>query len=95
MSNRCVFLFVAAFLLAVPLRSYANDSAALTPCDLLNDPAKYNKQTVQVRGRVSVAFEDFTLATPDCDSQAKRRIWLAYASLGFKTSPARGIGNVL
>jgi hypothetical protein len=78
MMNGCVLLFVTALLFAVPLRSYAGESATLASCDLANNPAMYNKQIVQVRGRVLVAFEDFTLATPDCHGQGQRWIWLTY-----------------
>jgi len=77
MINRCDLLFVAA-LLAIPISSYGSDSATLSPCDLMNNPAKYNKQTIQVRGRVLVAFENFSLATSECDGEGKRWIWLTY-----------------
>jgi hypothetical protein len=69
--------YLACLLFAVSI-CQAQSPPSATPCDFVNEPAKYDKQTIQVRGRVLIAFEDFTLATPDCDSEGKRWIWLTY-----------------
>jgi hypothetical protein len=49
------------------------------PCDLLQDPAKFTNQIVQVRATVSIAFESFTLKALGCDEEKDARpIWLVY-----------------
>jgi hypothetical protein len=47
----------------------------VSPCELAADPPKYDRKLVRVRGRVSLAFEDFSLITDDCHQRAA--VWLA------------------
>jgi hypothetical protein len=45
-------------------------------CDLARDPKSFDGKTVRVRGTLNVDFEDFSLDTPNCDTQ--QGIWLAF-----------------
>lgn len=47
-------------------------------CDLASNPQAFDGQWVQVRGHVSLGFEDFTLYEPGCDKPLTRRVWLMY-----------------
>ncbi len=49
----------------------------VSPCDLAQDPPKYNHKLVRVRGQVSLAFEDFGLYSTECPD-TRFRIWLEF-----------------
>jgi hypothetical protein len=82
-------LTAAAVLLAATAWAQAGGPSTPPPtvafCDLLSNPQAFDGQWIQVRGRVSVAFEDFSLRESDCDRPLTRSIWLAYG--GDQESP--------
>ena len=45
-------------------------------CDLARDPKSFDGKPIRVRGTLNVDFEDFSLDTPNCDTQ--QGIWLAF-----------------
>jgi hypothetical protein len=45
-------------------------------CDLAGHPKPFDGETIRVRGRLNVYFEDFTLAVGDCNTS--QYIWLAF-----------------
>ena len=47
-------------------------------CDLVANPQAFDGQWIQVRGHVSLGFEDFSLHEPGCDKPLARNTWLAY-----------------
>jgi hypothetical protein len=47
----------------------------VTPCQLMDDPATYNHELVEVTGFFSHGFENSTVTDPGC---ASRSIWLEY-----------------
>ena len=47
-------------------------------CDLTHNPATYDGQWINVRGRVSMQFEDFSLFDPDCNSSNLAGVWLTF-----------------
>ena len=60
-------------------------------CDLIQSPQTYDGNPVRVRGNVTLAFEDFTLSDPECQSHWSPHtvfspIWLTYG--GDVSSPA-------
>jgi hypothetical protein len=59
-------------------------------CDLVSNPTKYSKQVIEVRSRVSLEFEDFSLVTDGCDRKA-RSIWLVYG--GDEPTPTMSTVN--
>jgi hypothetical protein len=56
----------------------ATPPATVAFCDLLANPQAFDGQWLQVRGRISLGFEDFTLGEPGCDKPLTRAIWLEY-----------------
>jgi hypothetical protein len=73
--------------------AFAEASVPATPpptvsfCDLLSNPKAFDGQWIQVRGHVSLAFEDFTLWEPGCDKPLARSIWLEYG--GDEETPTK------
>ena len=61
--------------LQVSVRAQA--PAHVTVCDLVKSPETYGGKVVEVRGRVALAFEDFSLAQEGCED-AYPGVWLAY-----------------
>jgi hypothetical protein len=83
-------LLTAAVLLTASTASAQAGGPATPPptvsfCDLLTNPQAFDGQWIQVRGRISVAFEEFSLRESDCDRPLTRLIWLAYG--GDEESP--------
>ena len=52
----------------------AEDAIPVSLCELLADPAAYNHKLVEISGRVSRGFEDFTLSDEVC--HGGNPIWL-------------------
>ena len=75
---------------SVSLYSAQSAQSVYSPCDLLENPAKFDSQTIQVRGKISQNFEDFTFATEGCRKQM-RGIWLAYG--GDEPTPITSLVN--
>jgi hypothetical protein len=67
------FLFAVAFCSA----SRGGDVVDVTICQLLVNPSAYDHKLIKVSGRVSFAFEEFTLTSTECPAQ-RGRIWLDY-----------------
>jgi hypothetical protein len=62
----------------------------VTACDLLQSPANFDKQTVQLRGDVHLAFEEFTLTSESCPHKWPG-IWLAFG--GDRATPTMSTAN--
>lgn len=71
---RFIFVGVSALPAFVCL---AQEPIKVTPCDLVTIPERYAGKLVEVRGRVDLAFENFTLAQPGCEGKYPR-IWLMF-----------------
>jgi hypothetical protein len=71
-----------------------------SPCELMQNPAKYANQTVEVRARISIGFEDFTLVAPNCTGDPPP-VWLAFGGdeptpiMSMVNDPERKPGSVL
>lgn len=69
------------FLLVPCLVSWPTQAQArplvVSLCELLKSPGKFDKQTIQLRGRVHLAFEDFTLRPAACPDKLPA-IWLTF-----------------
>lgn len=92
MKDRFLFLIAALFFFVLALPVLAQAPIHATPCDLVNNPGKYANQVVEVRGSVSISFEDFTLVEPGCE-EASRPIWLIYG--GDEPTPTASTVNDL
>jgi hypothetical protein len=77
-------------LLLVPICALAQGPTKVSPCDLVQQPEKYTRQWVEVRGTVDLAFEDFSLRTVDCGEKLQG-IWLAYG--GDEPTPTPSTAN--
>lgn len=49
----------------------------VTLCDLITDPAAYDRKVVEIAAFVSHGFEDFTLFDPRCSDETPR-VWVEY-----------------
>ena len=67
---------VAGLSLCLPAARADENAVAVSVCDLARNPKGYDGKTIQVRGTLSVHFEDFTLQTGSCKSG--QLIWLAF-----------------
>jgi len=56
-------------------------------CDLAANPQAFDGQWIQVHGRISLAFEDFTLWEQGCDKPLTRSVWLEYG--GDEETPTK------
>lgn len=56
-------------------------------CDLLSNPKAFDGQWIQVHGRISLAFEDFTVWELGCDKPLTRSVWLEYG--GDEETPTK------
>ena len=73
-----VFVFVVLVQCLDPLQTEAQTGPSLVPlCDVLQTPDKFDKQDIQVRGNVHLAFEDFSLHSEACPNKWPG-IWLAF-----------------
>ena len=72
----------------------------MTPCDLVTSADKYAGKVVEVRARVNLAFEDFSLAQPGCEDKYPG-VWLIYGgdeptpTMSTVNDQARKPGSVL
>jgi hypothetical protein len=74
--RRCGILFFILFLFSFP--SAAQTTApAPSLCEVLQSPERFDKQSIQLRGHIHLAFEDFTLSSEECANQSPG-IWLAF-----------------
>jgi hypothetical protein len=74
--RRCGILFFILFLVSFP--SAAQTTApAPSLCEVLQSPERFDKQSIQLRGHIHLAFEDFTLSSEECANQSPG-IWLAF-----------------
>jgi len=74
MHKKCLLLLV---FLVVPGMAIAQDTPLeVSACELAKDPGAFDKKAIRVRAGLSVHFEDFSLAVPDCEG--KGWIWLAF-----------------
>ena len=64
-------------LLLAPICVRAQSPTKVALCDLVQQPEKFTRQWVEVRGEVDLAFENFSLRTIDC-GEKHPGIWLAY-----------------
>jgi len=78
--------------LAYTAFSRAQAPVHVTPCDLVNSPQQYAGKVVQVRARISLAFEDFSLAQPGCEDKYPG-VWLMYG--GDEPTPTSSTVNDL
>ncbi len=85
-----LLLLVCSGFVSFSRLAQAQSPVAVSPCELAANAAKYHKRVVQVRGFISVAFENFTLATNDCGA-GERWIWLSYA--GDEPTPTMSTVN--
>lgn len=77
-------LFITLFLLlnsiyeakSQKLTNAASQPEKISLCELTANPAAYNHKLIEVKGFVSLGFENFTLFDPTCASQ--KSIWLEY-----------------
>jgi hypothetical protein len=65
-------------------------TASVPLCEVLQSPTKFDKQTIQIRGNVHLAFEDFSLDSDAC-LNAWPRIWLAFG--GDVATPTMSTAN--
>ena len=65
----------------------ATPPPAVSFCDLLSNPKAFDGQWIQVHGRISLAFEDFTLWEQGCDRPLARSVWLEYG--GDEETPTK------
>jgi len=72
----CLVLLAATALASAGVP--ATPPPALSFCDLLSNPKAFDGQWIQVRGRISLGFEDFTLWEQSCDKPLARSVWLEY-----------------
>jgi hypothetical protein len=73
------------------LRAEPQSGPGLVPiCDVLNAPEKFDRQSIQLRGNVRLAFEDFSLHSPACPDKWPG-IWLSFA--GDVATPTMSTAN--
>ena len=86
-----VFVFVVLVQCLDPLQTEAQTGPSLVPlCDVLQTPDKFDKQDIQVRGNVHLAFEDFSLHSEACPNKWPG-IWLAFG--GDVATPTMSTAN--
>jgi hypothetical protein len=69
-------IVLIALVLAAGLIWMRQSQPLLSACDLVQNPRAFDRKTIDVRGALSVHFEDFTLEMPHCT--ASRGVWLAF-----------------
>jgi len=81
----CLTLVVCSILCACgdwanePVEKLAEWPMRVTVCQLLQDPARYNNQQIEITGTVSRGFEDFTLSESTCKND--NLIWLEFGGM--------------
>jgi hypothetical protein len=84
LASCAVFLATSAFARAgVP----STPPPSVAFCDLVSNPQAFDGQWIQVHGRISLAFEDFTLFEQACDKPLTRSVWLEYG--GDEETPTK------
>ena len=83
-------LLILLPLLACAIPCIAQTAIKVTPCELIASPEKYAGKVVQVRARVDLAFEDFSLAQPGCEDKSPG-VWLMYG--GDEPTPTASTWN--
>ncbi len=81
--------FILVLLLLVPA-CRAQTPVEASPCDLVQHPQTYDNKVIQIRDRVSIAFEDFSLEATGCGEKL-RPVWLAYG--GDEPTPTMSTVN--
>ena len=81
----CIVLMAATAFARAGVPSTPPASVAF--CDLLSNPQAFDGQWIQVHGRISLAFEDFTLFERACDKPLTRPVWLEYG--GDEETPTK------
>jgi len=71
------FTFSLALAVTFSTLAHAETPVPVTVCQLLADPPSYDHKLVKVTGRVSFAFEEFTLNADNCQGRTGA-IWLEY-----------------
>jgi hypothetical protein len=72
----CAFSLLHGCLCALPAE--AQTSPSVVPlCQVLQSPEKFDRQTIQLRGDIHLAFEDFSLHSEACPNKWPG-IWLAF-----------------
>ena len=85
-------LFLLAVIVLIPCVIASQEPIRVTSCDLIDAPEKYSGKVVQVRARVNLAFEDFTLAQAGCEDKYPW-VWLMYG--GDEPTPTASTVNDL
>ena len=81
---------VFALLAALAAR---HEAATVSLCDLVKNPAAYDKKIIEITAFVSHGFEDFTLFDPRCSS-GMTSVWLEYGGkLSSGTMYCCGVGR--
>ena len=70
----------------------AQEAIHVTTCELIASPERFSGKVVEVRARVILAFEDFSLAQKDCED-AYPGVWLIYG--GDEPTPTASTVNDL
>jgi len=83
-----LLILLPLFACAIPC--IAQTAIKVTPCELIASPEKYAGKVVQVRARVDLAFEDFSLAQPGCEDKSPG-VWLIYG--GDEPTPTASTWN--
>jgi|SRR5579862_610596 len=80
--------FIAAVLVpgVAVAQAKADEPIKTTLCELVKDAARFGGKMVEIRGRVLIAFEEFTLDTTKCDVNTIGDVWLEYGR-GPKRQP--------
>jgi hypothetical protein len=81
--------FILVLLLLTPA-CHAQAPVEVSPCDLVKHPETYNNKVIQIRDRVLIAFEDFSLDANGCGDRL-RSVWLAYG--GDEPTPTMSTVN--
>jgi hypothetical protein len=87
---RCRLLIALLSFFASAVPCIAQTAIPVTPCDLVTSPQKYAGKVVEVRGSISLSFENFSLAHPEC-ADKDPGVWLMYG--GDEDTPTTSTVN--
>jgi hypothetical protein len=90
MRSRPLTFLLLLFACTIACRAQA--AIHVTSCELIASPEKYSGKVVQVRARVNLVFEDFSLAQEGCED-AYPGVWLVYG--GDEPTPTSSTVNDL
>jgi hypothetical protein len=86
-----LFGFLLLIQCSTGLPTEAQTSPSVVPlCEVLQSPDEFDKQTIQIRGNVHLAFEEFTLDSEACPKKWPG-IWLAFG--GDAATPTMSTAN--